>query len=482
MAQKKAPQPTSSDTSETTAADSVPQCGLCGKTSNLIRTECCGNWICDDEHEYRMFSYDRNSCHRNHRRYTLCAFHHTEQHTGDWKGCAQCREAFDTEMYVYYSTNEYNFEVLQNPPSFEPTKCCECGKTISRGDDGYTAREGRYYCQACASGDLLRPGHPPEDESSDDFAAEDAIAETVNDVMAQLEAGYHQLPVDAIRAVQADPGLYIPELIASLEEATAAVAEGEPPSGQAHFFALFLLTELQAHEAWPAIRAAISLPGEGPFDLFGDAVTERLGFAMAVFLADRVEELEELLLMTELNEYVRGQCSDVYLHWVCSGRMTREEAVTSLRKQFRQAMELEDSPLVTALVCTLYEFAASEASADIAEAFDRDLVDPEVIGFESIEEAMASPTEHFERALSDGTSRLGRDTVAELSKWASFAEPASKSRNDRKTTPNPELARESFGRPSPVTSSTIRNKSPKVGRNDPCPCGSGKKYKKCCGR
>jgi len=28
----------------------------------------------------------------------------------------------------------------------------------------------------------------------------------------------------------------------------------------------------------------------------------------------------------------------------------------------------------------------------------------------------------------------------------------------------------------------IINQSPKVGRNDPCPCGSGKKYKKCCGR
>ncbi len=27
----------------------------------------------------------------------------------------------------------------------------------------------------------------------------------------------------------------------------------------------------------------------------------------------------------------------------------------------------------------------------------------------------------------------------------------------------------------------IRNKGPRVGRNDPCPCGSGKKYKKCCG-
>ncbi|MFP4167394.1 MAG: preprotein translocase subunit SecA [Desulfonatronovibrionaceae bacterium] len=29
---------------------------------------------------------------------------------------------------------------------------------------------------------------------------------------------------------------------------------------------------------------------------------------------------------------------------------------------------------------------------------------------------------------------------------------------------------------------TVRRSSPKVGRNDPCPCGSGKKYKKCCGR
>ena len=29
---------------------------------------------------------------------------------------------------------------------------------------------------------------------------------------------------------------------------------------------------------------------------------------------------------------------------------------------------------------------------------------------------------------------------------------------------------------------TVRRTMPKVGRNDPCPCGSGKKYKNCCGR
>ena len=31
-----------------------PRCGLCGKNKNLTETECCGNWICDDEHKYLM--------------------------------------------------------------------------------------------------------------------------------------------------------------------------------------------------------------------------------------------------------------------------------------------------------------------------------------------------------------------------------------------------------------------------------------------
>jgi len=32
-----------------------------------------------------------------------------------------------------------------------------------------------------------------------------------------------------------------------------------------------------------------------------------------------------------------------------------------------------------------------------------------------------------------------------------------------------------LNRPTPL------KKAVKVGRNDPCPCGSGRKYKKCCG-
>ena len=31
-------------------------------------------------------------------------------------------------------------------------------------------------------------------------------------------------------------------------------------------------------------------------------------------------------------------------------------------------------------------------------------------------------------------------------------------------------------------SAPVKNDTPQVGRNEPCPCGSGKKYKQCCGK
>ena len=37
-------------------------------------------------------------------------------------------------------------------------------------------------------------------------------------------------------------------------------------------------------------------------------------------------------------------------------------------------------------------------------------------------------------------------------------------------------------RSEPEIQVTYYREEPKVGRNDPCPCGSGKKYKKCCGK
>ena len=128
-----------------------PKCGLCGKSGNLTRTECCGQWICDDSDDYVLFSYARNSCWRNHDRYTLCGYHYAEEHEGDWKDCPQCREDLETELYVWHGTNEYNFEKLENPPAYEPTKCAACGAVIVLAEDGYSMRGDGYWCGKCTA-------------------------------------------------------------------------------------------------------------------------------------------------------------------------------------------------------------------------------------------------------------------------------------------------------------------------------------------
>jgi hypothetical protein len=126
------------------------KCGLCGKKKRLYKTDCCGNWICDDQDKYVTFSYARNSCSRNHNRYTLCGHHHVEGHSGEWATCKKCRKDFKTEMYVWYGTNEYNFSRLENPPHYKPTKCSTCGNIISLSQDGYTIKSSSYYCEKCA--------------------------------------------------------------------------------------------------------------------------------------------------------------------------------------------------------------------------------------------------------------------------------------------------------------------------------------------
>lgn len=125
------------------------KCGLCGQKKQLIKTECCNEWICDDESKYVMFSYMRNSCYRNHNRYTLCGYHSIEGHGGEWKTCKKCKKEFDTEMYVWYGTNEYNFSKLENPPTYEPTRCSSCNKIIKLPEGGYTVTVNGCYCFNC---------------------------------------------------------------------------------------------------------------------------------------------------------------------------------------------------------------------------------------------------------------------------------------------------------------------------------------------
>jgi len=52
-------------------------------------------------------------------------------------------------MYVYYGTNEYNFEKLDKLPDYKPTLCHRCGQIIVLGEGGYSQCGNKYWCTKC---------------------------------------------------------------------------------------------------------------------------------------------------------------------------------------------------------------------------------------------------------------------------------------------------------------------------------------------
>ncbi len=81
-----------------------------------------------------------------------------EEHRGDWKTCKKCYEAFEhkLEMYVWYGTNEYNFEKLPSPPAFRLTYCLKCRERIVLPNGGYSSLCGVYRCDNCPISDKER--------------------------------------------------------------------------------------------------------------------------------------------------------------------------------------------------------------------------------------------------------------------------------------------------------------------------------------
>src|SRR5690242_7283173 len=65
----------------------------------------------------------------------------------------------------------------------------------------------------------------------------------LDQLMADLDSVWNHLPVAAIRAAQQNRAVIIPRLIEAIRSATRQTREGSPPKRNAHFFALFLLTE-----------------------------------------------------------------------------------------------------------------------------------------------------------------------------------------------------------------------------------------------
>ena len=90
-----------------------------------------------------------------------------------------------------------------------------------------------------------------------------------------------------------------------------------------------------------------------------------------------------------MNEYVRWEAAQTYVYLVRDGHLRRDEAVWRLRHQLRQAIDRNDESVIGGLICVLVSFAPKEALEDIAEAYQRDLVDSSLVDFGFVEQSVA---------------------------------------------------------------------------------------------
>lgn len=304
----------------------------------------------------------------------------------------------------------------------------------------------------------------------------------VERVLLGLHVPMGVLPVEAIEAAQQLGPQIVPGLVQLIRDATqSAVDEGEPKSN-GHFLALFLLISLRAKEAWPDILEALKLPGEAPFRLYGDAINEVIPQAIPVLAPDRIDEIVSAIRDINVNESVRWALISGLAYCVVEGLRSREEIVGVLCSLLKESIAEKSPENVLALALTLHDLCPREAREDLERAFDEDLLYEGEISREEILDAIELGEE---QALENLTREYQPivDVVETLGSWAAF-------QSDWMQPPftaveEPHAAAPPLAEPplaEPPLPHPVRHTEPHVGRNDPCPCGSGKKFKKCCAR
>ena len=99
--------------------------------------------------------------------------------------------------------------------------------------------------------------------------------------------------------------------------------------------------------------------------------------------------------------------------------------------------------------------------------------------------AQKDPLKEYQREgfdlFSDLISRIKEESLKRLFHVKVQREEEGAEMKERVATPRPARVTLSRGDIKSAGKTTQKRQGVKIGRNDPCPCGSGKKYKKCCG-
>jgi hypothetical protein len=222
----------------------------------------------------------------------------------------------------------------------------------------------------------------------------------------------------------------------------------DAPSSLAPIHAIHLLGAIGDVACAPILIEAVKTQD------WGDFLTESGPSIFAALDPAAIPLLMEAALDTTLDPYQRNALAKG-LFGIAARHPAHRATVAAF---FTRILRDTDEDLVSLLVdeAAMIDDPAVQAAVDAA--FDEDRVDGLFIERNDVENLRAEPRWSLSSEFEDPISRLFRSGLLGMMK-----------RNE-----------EDAERRRATQRASRAAKAPKIGRNEPCPCGSGKKYKKCC--
>lgn len=284
----------------------------------------------------------------------------------------------------------------------------------------------------------------------------------------QLRFQTAPFPADAIQAIAAHKEAVIPELIQILQDTARDPSAASDGNYMLHLYAMHLLAAWRVTDAYAAMVAIGGFGDEQLEMIMGDVITETYGRCLASVCDGNTAPLQAMFENQAISVWSRTAALIAWQVRVISGDNDRAPLLQFLQEQGEKLANQRrhesegDAILLETIVDVATALCANEMLGQINSWFDENLLDPQLSDRDWLNEHIHADFQASRLLeLQHGKSYIS-DVEKEMGWWPVFQEP--EKQTFRKT----------------YTQHTIR-KEAKIGRNDPCPCGSGKKYKKCHG-
>ncbi len=296
-----------------------------------------------------------------------------------------------------------------------------------------------------------------------------------------------------LREAIAQQDAITPALLEIVERDTARFDHIESHPGYCgHIYAIFLLAQFREPRAYPLIVRFFSVPRNNYYIVFGDMITEDLAEIFASVYDGDDAPLYGLIENANAYEFCRNAALDAFVHLVRMGLKSRGSVLEYVKELLTFRLEKVESATWSGAIDVACNLAGTECMPAIRKAFGRGLIDPMCATIEDIETDMSRDPAMLLREFRPYRSAPITDVCRMFADWARQRETNELREEQRRQErlfesagilrSTPALPPEPEPEYTTVSSGTIHRTTERVLPNDPCPCESGRKYKKCCGR